>query len=302
MRTYKFLGVFLLVPALAMFTAVSGCKKDKDGGGGGAGGGAADKKGGDDAKAKAKGSAKTPLEAKDYDGVLKGKVTLKGTAPTPVTIDMSKSEDKSKCLAGPASEKVDPTWVIDKDTSGVANVVVYLKIPSKNYFQIPAKALERVEKKVSLEQPYCAFEPHIVTLFPAYYDGKAMKNTGQVFAVVNNSKSIVHNTKWQGNPLYNSSGNQNLPIGERIQVPVKPQSEPLNVGCDRHAWMSAKIWAFDHPFFAKTDAKGNYTISNVPTGVEVTVVFWHEARGNFASPKLTFMKGDNTHDETISTN
>jgi hypothetical protein len=40
--------------------------------------------------------------------------------------------------------------------------------------------------------------------------------------------------------------------------------------------MNAKVWAMDPPYIARTDKDGTFTIKNVPTGVELHVVAWHE--------------------------
>jgi hypothetical protein len=39
--------------------------------------------------------------------------------------------------------------------------------------------------------------------------------------------------------------------------------------------MEADVWAFEHPFAAVTDEKGNFEIPNVPANVKVKVAAWH---------------------------
>jgi hypothetical protein len=56
---------------------------------------------------------------------------------------------------------------------------------------------------------------------------------------------------------------------------------PISFKCDIHPWMNAKCWAMDHPYIARTDEDGKFTIANVPTGVELQVVGWHEGAGYF---------------------
>ena len=52
----------------------------------------------------------------------------------------------------------------------------------------------------------------------------------------------------------------------------------LKLVCDTHAWMLGFVHVFDHSFFAVTDDKGAFTISNVPPG-NYTLKAWHEHAG-----------------------
>jgi hypothetical protein len=47
------------------------------------------------------------------------------------------------------------------------------------------------------------------------------------------------------------------------------------IKCDCHPWMRAWAGVVAHPFFAVTDAAGNYEISDLPPG-RYTVEVWHE--------------------------
>ena len=52
----------------------------------------------------------------------------------------------------------------------------------------------------------------------------------------------------------------------------------VEVKCDAHAWMSAYIVLFDHPYFAVTDEEGEFEIADVPPGA-YTLNVWHETLG-----------------------
>jgi hypothetical protein len=45
-----------------------------------------------------------------------------------------------------------------------------------------------------------------------------------------------------------------------------------------HPWLRGFVWAFEHPYFAVTDATGSFEIPNAPAGTWRLVV-WHEAVG-----------------------
>ena len=41
--------------------------------------------------------------------------------------------------------------------------------------------------------------------------------------------------------------------------------------------MTAKAAIFDHPYFAVTNAKGEFEIKDVPAGSELVLCVWHES-------------------------
>ena len=68
----------------------------------------------------------------------------------------------------------------------------------------------------------------------------------------------------------------------RCVDPFTPQGAertPGEVTCDIHPWMKAWWMVLDHPYFAVTDAKGNFEIKNAPAGTQKVVV-WQEAVKN----------------------
>ncbi len=145
--------------------------------------------------------------------------------------------------------------------------------------------------------------PHIVATYPSYWDGKELKSSGQNF-LVKNSAPVNHNTAVIGDPLKNPGGNQTLPSGGDMKLSLVPESKPIQVSCSIHPWMNARIWAFDNPYYAVTDADGKFEIKNVPTGVELSVVAWHEAvdyfNGGKDGKKQKFNSGNNTLDLSVA--
>jgi hypothetical protein len=132
--------------------------------------------------------------------------------------------------------------------------------------------------EVVIHQPHCAFEPHVDVAFPSYYDPKQKKMvaSGQVLKV-DNSSPTLHNTRWKGDDLVNPGASLSLSAGNKgITLNVKPDKVPITINCDLHKWMSGYVWALDHPFAAVTDKDGNYEIKNVPAGVDLQIVCWHE--------------------------
>jgi hypothetical protein len=82
-------------------------------------------------------------------------------------------------------------------------------------------------------------------------------------------------------------GNQLLQPGKTLDFNVfvdKVTSDPIIVQCDIHGWMDAYLRAFDHPYATTTKEDGTYEIKDVPTGVKVRIIAWHE-KADFLNSK-----------------
>jgi hypothetical protein len=312
-RYSRILFAALLVPLLIALLSASGCGKSKrqrggdedegdgkaaatsNGGGGGVGGG-----------------EKKAVVAKGY-ATLKGKVMFKGNrdfaaADKAIKDQMQAQNDHATCLAGDARQTGQQDWIISPD-GGLANVLVSLKPSGNDFFQLTA---EEIKKKnwpdvVVVDQPHCAFMPRVSVLFPEYKDATsgATVGSGQKFKV-HNSAPVPHNTAWEGDPLKNPTGSQTLPPAKsastpsEIEVKFKPQRDPVNIKCDIHKWMNGKIWVLNHPYAAVTKGDhpkdtpadwGTYEIRDVPAGVKLNIVVWHEAGGQ-QTREITLNAGD----------
>jgi hypothetical protein len=214
---------------------------------------------------------------------LKGKVTYDGTPPEPVDFgdQIAGNRDKEHCLKG---DTEDPTWIVGPG-KGVANVVVWVRPPRGKYFPIPG-ALRKRSDVVTMDQPFCAFKPHGVVLFPSSWDPETedQKPTGQVFKVLN-SAPIAHNILWSGNPVINHGENVLLRRAEdgkpsehvlEVRTGRTGQEELLRINCNLHLWMRAWAWAFEHPYATLTKADGTFEIPRVPAGAPMSLVAWHE--------------------------
>ena len=125
-----------------------------------------------------------------------------------------------------------------------------------------------------------AFEPHVVVLYPQYFDGTTMQSTGQSF-VIKNSAPIAHNYRVAGNGQINTARQGLLNKGGTYTYPVNVDKQAITLNCDIHKWMTGYAMTFEHPYAAKTDKAGKFTIKNVPTGVELKLMAWHEAKRKF---------------------
>jgi len=233
---------------------------------------------GNQSAAQPKDKALKMLAAKGW-GTLKGTVTYDGDPPP--------LKDLRKIIAGnkewnffktsPEKDLLDPTWVINKKNKGVANVVVWLKPPAGTFFKIPLNDKNRTDTVV-LDRPFCAYRPHVLTLFPRYFDGSKWHKTGQVFKLVN-SAPINHCPRLVADGVTNRNWILILkPKSEKV-LELYPQETPIPCSCTFYNWLSAYIWVFDHPYSAVTNEDGQFVIPRVPAGAEVRVMAWHEDLG-----------------------
>ncbi len=231
-------------------------------------------------------------------GTLKGKVTLVGAMPE-IKSEKDRMEmqgDKNHCLKGDTNEQ---TWKIDPNTKAVQYVVVWLRPVQKgSYFKL-SDAEKSNNTVVKMDQPFCQFEPHVVAFYPSYFNGKKQVPTGEKFEI-HNSAPINHNTAWKGGNSANTGKNEIIKSKQMMVVDAqpsatekKPGEDLIRINCDIHKWMNAFAWVFDHPFFAVTDKEGNYEIKNVPAGVEVEIVHWHETFDKPKAEKATLKAGEN---------
>jgi hypothetical protein len=202
-------------------------------------------------------------------GTIKGQIVLAGDVPAPKQVDVNK--DQEHCLSkGPIFSE---EWVVNTKNKGVEWVYVWLQ-PVPDEANPTAKkempinpALKAVpDKPVVLDQPCCKFEPHALAL-----------REGQTL-IAKNSAPIAHNVNWTGG-IANPGNNVIVPPSGQVEIKdLKAARFPVAVSCNIHPWMKGWVRIFDHPYFAVTDADGNFEIKNAPAGA-YNLVVWHEGAG-----------------------
>jgi|SRR5271166_2841034 len=168
---------------------------------------------------------------------------------------------------------------IEGKVSGGANSVVYVDTISGKTFPAPAKS-------VLIDQKGLMFQPHVVVI--------------QVGTTVDfqNSDTVQHNVFWPS-----ISGNKKL--GHNLGTWPKGEKRPfkfdnpgvISLLCNVHPEMAGYIVVSPTPYFAETDASGNYKIDNVPDG-KYNVVAWHE--GMKQQTKAVDVAGTGKADFTLS--
>jgi len=185
-----------------------------------------------------------------------GKVTLAGNPPA---MENMRMDADNYCKTNhPAAVKSQEVVV---NNGGVQWALVYVKsgLAAGNSYPVPAEP-------VTLDQQGCMYTPHVFGV-----------RAGQKVKIVN-SDATLHNI--HPLPAVNAQFNIGMPIKGMTQEKVFDKAElpPFHIKCDVHKWMSSYCGVFAHPFFAVTDADGNYKLTGLPAGTYV-IESWQEKFG-----------------------
>ena len=202
-----------------------------------------------------------------HEATLSGTVTFTGTAPKPLAIDMSADPI---CYEGNPEPKTE--WLVVSNEK-LANVLVYVTsntILDNYWFETPTSV-------AVLQHKGCRYEPHVMGI-----------QTQQRFTIMN-SDGTQHNThpNPKNNPEWNMSQSAAGPpidktfVRAELSIPFKD---------NQHPWEKAYVSVFSHPFFAVTDADGNYRIEGLPPG-SYNITAWHERLGE-KTAEVIFVPGE----------
>lgn len=167
-----------------------------------------------------------------------GTVTFKGKAPADAAIDMASDP---KCKSMNAKAMTDDYKIKD---GKVGDVFVYVKnAPAGDY---------KPSGKVVLDQKGCMYAPKVFGIM-----------VNQDLEVLN-SDPTLHNVHAYAKP---GEFNQAMPKqGQKITKKFKKKQVLVDIKCDVHKWMHASAGVMDHPFFAVSNEKGEFSFENLPDG------------------------------------
>jgi hypothetical protein len=198
-------------------------------------------------------------------GTVKGQLVW-GGAELPPQKNANVNKDEQHCLSKGAIP--DESWVINKANKGIRWAFVWLA-PEPGQPRLPVHGdLQLVKnKEVTIDQPCCRFEPHALAL-----------REGQEL-IVKNSAPVAHNVNWSGVSLKNAGGNVIVPAGKSFSIKgLAADKFPVKIACNIHQWMSGWVRIFDNPYYAVTDADGNFEIKLAPAG-KCRIFVWQESVG-----------------------
>ena len=195
-------------------------------------------------------------------GTISGKVKFDGKPPARKPVEISK--DREVCGAVP---HYDESLVVDAG-GGIANAVVSIPGVAKGAPLTPAK-------DVKFDQKNCDYTPHVLA-FAA----------GSTVAIIN-SDGILHSVRTESkrNPALDMA----QPAFKRVMVVPVKYPELIAVSCDAHNWMHGWWFVAGNPYYAVTDAGGNFTIKDIPPGT-YTLEVWQEKLGT-ETRKVTIEPG-----------
>jgi len=200
---------------------------------------------------------------------VKGQFTFPAGKDLPKRAPLQVTQDKAHCLS--KGDILDETLIVNEKNRGVKNVVVWLRPDNEDKEskltagQIHPSDKDRKAAMVTIDQPCCMFTPRIT-----------IARAGDTI-VAKNSAPVAHNFSWSS--ANNGEHNPIIPAGGEHKIgPLVGENSPIPYKCTIHPWMNGTVRVFDHPYYAITDADGNFTMANAPQG-KFRMVVWHEKSG-----------------------
>jgi plastocyanin len=160
--------------------------------------------------------------------------------------------------------------IVTDDQGNLANVVVFLKGDNVKG--------EAPKEAATLDQKGCQYVPHVLDV-----------TVGQAVEAKNDD-GFLHNVHTL--PEANPPSNMAQPTKQTDKLKPITAPELIKVKCDVHPWMSAWIYAFNHPYHSATDDTGAFEIKTdgLKDGT-YTIVAWQEKLGESPPQKVTVKGG-----------
>ncbi len=185
-------------------------------------------------------------------GAVSGTVTYSGKAAAPKKLAVTK--DTQVCGK---TEHMDESLIVGAN-GGIKDAIISLKGIKGG------KGLDALGANFVLDQKGCLYSPHTF-IVPINVPVKILNPDG-----------ILHNIHTYSKK--NAPFNKSQPQFKKEMTATFTAAELITAKCDVHGWMSSNILVVDHPYHALTDAKGAFTIKDVPPGT-YTAEIWQEKLG-----------------------
>ena len=209
-------------------------------------------------------------------GTLKGHVKYDGKSPKKKRLKM---DADPVCGSSHSGAVYGENFKVSADGS-MAEAIVYLK--SVKYSD------GAPSEPVVLDQKRCVYSPHVLGMV-----------AGQELLIKNSDKTL-HNI--HSMPKVNKEFNFAMPkvVKEKKTTFKKSEPAPFYIKCDVHPWMKSWILVSDHPYYAVTDANGNFSIDGIPAGTYDIVCWQEKFKKRPLTGSVTIGSGESTKDFTFS--
>lgn len=186
-------------------------------------------------------------------GDLRGRFVYDGEPPKPAKLNTAGRVEVKEPL-------IDETLLVDPQTHGVANVVVYVR--TKEVKVHPS--LVQPAKQVELMTRDARFVPHVL-----------LTRVGQQI-VPANQDPYGHNFNYQ--PTGEAGISPRIPVKPEPVTPTRAQWLPTPVACNIHPWMKAYVLVRPNAYAAVTGPDGTFRIPLLPAD-QLEFQVWHEGTG-----------------------
>jgi uncharacterized membrane protein/plastocyanin len=182
---------------------------------------------------------------------VKGMVTFEGTPPKGKKLTLPAG-------CGPKSGGDHYSNEVIVNNGKLENVLITIKNPPAVNSPVPSE-------EVVLDQRGCMYHPRI-----------AAARVGQKVTFVN-SDAVFHNVR----SVTTQNQRFNMAMPKKDQRITKIFTRPelfLQAKCSVHPWMGAYVAVMEHPFYAVTNARGEFQLPSLPAGTYI-IEAWHEVFG-----------------------
>lgn len=188
------------------------------------------------------------------------KIRFEYAGAPPVMEKIKIKKDKAFCGK---HDLLDESILVNKENKGLKNVAFFV-YTGRRGTKVEDLSFELEPKEITLANKDCRFEPHVV-----------VAHVGDTLEVTN-PDAVLHNANMQF--FNNKAVNPSIPAGQKFVYNELKEAEPgmVQVDCNVHDWMKARIIVLDHPFGGISDENGELVIEGLPVGQKLKFRPLHE--------------------------
>lgn len=212
-------------------------------------------------------------------GSIAGSVAFTGTPPAPRVFEVNKEPDVCGAVRGLTKVEVNngllkgAVIVLEGVEKGKAfeSKIIKAKAPGEGAFQYTEG--ESLDLDVRLKN--CNFGPFTGVVSadqPVKFENQdPIKHTLHTYVLKGKNANILRTLNTRSLAAHSE-------IEQTFQPEKLKHGRVVAMTCDRHDFMENWMYVVDHPYFAISDEKGNFSIDQVPPG-QYELIAWHPVLG-----------------------